>query len=137
MNAGRKLAKNHLQMLFSEENCIGRENLGADLWSVGCSVVMPGAGRALLITAETRAIVMMHRGKNRAHAHVEQANDSRYPAPHHRSGTKLRAGSCESKRIQRGEAPLASGGTGDPRRLFVTSFARLGTTWNRGGDLFP
>ncbi|HEV8542997.1 MAG TPA: hypothetical protein VGR78_11445 [Verrucomicrobiae bacterium] len=91
MNARGKFPENNRRMLFWKKDYIGRNNDWGNLWSIRCSFVVTGAGRALLITAQRGAIVMMHRGEYGAHAQIEQANDSRYPAQHHRGSTSLQA----------------------------------------------
>jgi len=88
MNAGRKLAKDDGERFFRKDNRIRRDDNGSELRSIRGSVMVPGTGGALLIaTAGKAIIVMMDGGKNRAHAHIEQANDPRYPTHGHETGS--------------------------------------------------
>ncbi len=68
-----KLTQGSAGELFVNCDDFWPDNQRSDAWFVDGAVMMPGAGSALLIVEG--AIVMMNRGKNGAHADVEQAQN--------------------------------------------------------------
>jgi hypothetical protein len=68
-----KLAQGRVGRGLVNDEHFRRDDQGRDARFINRAVVMPRTGGALLIVAGT--IVMMDRGKNSAHAHVEQAQN--------------------------------------------------------------
>ena len=73
MNPEGKLAQGRSGKFFVNDEQFRPDKQGGDARFIDGAVVMPGTGGALLIVEG--GIVMMDRGKNGAHAHVEQAQN--------------------------------------------------------------
>lgn len=90
MNARGKLAQGQSLQFIPKSDWLGTDDNGRDYRLIDDAVMVPRTGGALLMIGKG-AIMVMDCGKNRAHAHVEQAND-RCSASHHLRGeSKLRA----------------------------------------------
>lgn len=72
----------NVSLPVDNQNKLRRRNARRCSDIIPCAFMMPGTGRALLIVANA-ALVMMHRGKNGAHAQIEQAQQRGDGARHH------------------------------------------------------
>ena len=88
MNPNGKLAQDSGRNLFVDDDQLRPDNQGRDARLIDRAVVMPRTGGALLIVE--RIIVMMDRGKNGAHAHIEQAQNCCNGPLHSDNGRNLR-----------------------------------------------
>jgi len=73
VNPERKLAQCSSGKLFVNDDYVGPDDQRSNARFIDRAVVMPRAGGALLVVEGV--VVMMDRGKNGAHAHVEQAQN--------------------------------------------------------------